>query len=362
MTEEEYWYWLCNLEGMWQGKINKLIERFGHPREVYRANSNQILQVDGINESDLKKLMVSKKKNNTLNELEKLKKNEISFIHFGHRDYPSKFLMMQDKPFSLFVKGQLPDSKKPIIAMIGARECSSYGKEMARYISEQLVKYDIQIISGMARGIDSYSQWGAIDNGGMCFGVLGCGVDICYPKENIELFCLTCKNGGIISEYPLGSKPLAWRFPHRNRLISGFADKLIIIEAKEKSGTLITVEHALDQGKDVYALPGRFTDAMSVGCNKLIKDGAQILTDVHDLLDNSWIISEKIDKIYNKADNSLEKDFEVVYSCVDFTPKNLQQIIEESQLNSREVLRILVELEIKELVVESTKNFYSKKV
>ena len=186
---------------------------------------------------------------------EKLKEKDIKFVTVEDEDYPENLKPYDHRPYYLFYKGKLPDCNKPIVAMVGARACSGYGRNMAKKLAEDLSKAGVQIISGMARGIDTYSQLGAIVGETATFSVVGTGVDVCYPTENIELYNDILKKGGIISEYPPGSKALAWHFPQRNRIISGLSDKVVVVEAKEKSGSLITVEWALEQGRDVMAVP-----------------------------------------------------------------------------------------------------------
>lgn len=361
MTQEEYWYWFCNIKDIGPVKMEMLLNLFKEPKNIFFADSSKLSKIKSINQGNIKNILDSKKNRNILKELDDLNKRKISFIYLGHKDYPPKLLNIYDRPFCLYVKGELPKDDKPSVAMIGSRNCSNYGKEAALKLAGKLAESGVQIISGFARGIDSYSQWGAIHGKGKCFGILGCGLDICYPRENMQLYDMTIQNGGIISEYPLGSQPDAWRFPRRNRLISGLADKLVVVEAKEKSGTLITVEHALEQGRDVFAVPGRVSDPLSAGCNKLIKEGAGILTDINDLLNDFTNLNQNFQIINSKIELTLEKDFKLVYSCVDFLPKNLQKIIEESGLKTREVIKILVELEMMDLIEEPVKNFYSKK-
>lgn len=170
-----------------------------------------------------------------------MNENGINIVKEGDSNYPKRLLPYKDKPNKLYCKGILPAEDRPTVALIGARACSNYGRQMAKEIGKNLAASGIQIISGMARGIDTYSQLGAIEGGGSTFAVLGCGVDVCYPNENIELYEDIQKDGGIISEYPPGAKPMAWHFPQRNRIISGLSDAIIVIEAKENSGVLFTL-------------------------------------------------------------------------------------------------------------------------
>ena len=174
-----------------------------------------------------------------------------------------------------------------MIAMVGCRECSNYGKEVSIKFSYELAKNNITIISGMAKGIDSYSHIGCIKAGGKTIAVLGSGLDIIYPKGNSLLYDKILSTGGLIlSEYVIGTKPTKLNFPARNRIISGLSNAIVVIEAKEKSGTLNTVDFALEQGKDVFVVPGNITSANSIGTNDLIKQGAKCVTGVEDILNN----------------------------------------------------------------------------
>lgn len=199
--------------------------------------------------------------------------------------YPEALRRISHGPVRLYVRGCLPEETIPSVAVIGARRCSSYGKEMAQWFAEELALSGVQIISGMALGIDGIAQRAALSAGGSSFGVLGCGTDVCYPEANRDLYDMLLQKGGILSEYPAGAPPLPGHFPARNRLISALSDIVLVIEAKEKSGTLITVDFALEQGKDVYVLPGRLTDALSSGCNRLIRQGAGIALTPADILE-----------------------------------------------------------------------------
>lgn len=207
----------------------------------------------------------------------------IRMVERGERDYPARLLEIPDPPERLYVLGRLPEEKVPSVAIIGARECSEYGSYVAARLGECMGRNGIQVISGMARGIDGIGQTAALDAGGSSFAVLGSGVDVCYPARNRRLYERLRERGGVLSEYPPGTPALSRNFPPRNRIVSGLADAVVVVEAREKSGTLITVDMALEQGKEVYAVPGRVTDALSSGCNRLVKLGAAVLLDPEEL-------------------------------------------------------------------------------
>lgn len=211
-------------------------------------------------------------------------RNNIRHIYFDDGEYPEKLKTIPRPPRELYVIGKLPSPETPSVAIIGSRRNTPYGYAMARKFSEALAQAGIQVISGMARGIDGAASQAALKAGTASFGVLGCGVDICYPPENQQLYNQLAAMGGLISEYPPKTAPLGRLFPARNRIISGLSDAVIVIEAGKKSGTMITVDMALEQGREVYALPGRIDDVLSAGCNELIRQGAGILTSPEDFL------------------------------------------------------------------------------
>lgn len=199
--------------------------------------------------------------------------------------YPKRMSALRGMPKALYWRGSLPEEGKAAVAVIGARTCSPYGREMAQWFAGELAAAGVQIISGMARGVDGIAQRAALEHGGKSFAVLGCGTDICYPKENKELYERLLAEGGIVSEHPAGTPPLACHFPTRNRIISALSDLVLVIEAREKSGTLITVDFALEQGRDVYVLPGRIGDSLSGGCNRLLRQGAGAALEPSDILE-----------------------------------------------------------------------------
>ena len=215
---------------------------------------------------------------------EEIREEKIRLCCFGQKDYPRKLADIPGAPLILYYKGRLPDSDEISVAVIGSRSCSEYGRVIAEEFGRQFAEAGIQVISGMARGIDGISQKSAVKADGYSAAILGCGVDICYPSDNRQLYEKLEETGAIISEYPPGTQPLACYFPARNRIISGLSDAVVVVEAREQSGTMITVDAALEQGRDVYAVPGRVTDALSGGCNRLIRQGADLILSAQELI------------------------------------------------------------------------------
>ena len=292
-----------------------------------------------------------------------LKKRGISYITILDKEYPKRLINIKDKPAGLYVKGKLPDDDVPTAAIVGSRAATNYGINMSHFIANELSRQGIEIISGMAAGIDGASHRGALDAGGCSYGILACGINICYPNENYDIYeAMSGGRGGIISESPLGTAPVRHLFPIRNRIISGLSDVLIVIEARERSGSMITVDHALEQGKEIFVLPGRITDPLSRGCNELIRTGASILTKPADVLE--YLNLKKTGRLAfpDKNINFLANNQKVVYSCLDLEPKYAEDIALETNIPLSEVLSILLELELDGYIVQLSSNYYAIKM
>lgn len=359
--DKKIWLWLAFTQIFTTKKLKMLIEDMGGVRSIYYSNEETLREKGRLTPKEANELIKKREEIDIECELRKMKEKGINFVYVDEEEYPEKLRPYDESPLYLFYKGSLPKGDKPAVAMVGARACSNYGRRMAKEIARDLSRNNVQIISGMARGIDTYSQLGAVEGKTPTFAVLGCGVDICYPTENVELYEDILENGGgIISEFPPGSEPLAWHFPLRNRIISALSDKIAVIEAKEKSGSLITVEWALEQGKDIYALPGRAGDALSAGCNRLLKVGAGVLTDATDILKDYDCPINSIIKINEPVEKLLEKDLLLVYIELGLYPKSVQTIIEETRIEYTSVMEILLKLQLMGLVEEAYQNHYAR--
>lgn len=286
ITENQYAHWLLNVEGVGNRSAEKLLGSGLSCEEIFM-----------LSDKDIRNLLPPKAAGNLIKsryswdfeaEKRKLEENNIRFIPRISEEYPEKLKAIPDSPFAIYVKGRLPDPTKPSVAIIGARMCSDYGRYVAREFGRGLALAGVQVISGMARGVDGISQKAAIEAGGSTFGILGCGVNICYPEENKDVYKTICDNGGLISEHAPDTMPKANFFPMRNRIISALADIILVVEARQKSGTQITVDQALEQGKEILAVPGRVTDRLSDGCNFLISQGAGVAITCQDVLDRLW--------------------------------------------------------------------------
>ena len=352
-TWEEYWF-AC-LEGIRSSRKSYLREKIDISDLFYIEETGQYL-----NEKELEIIKKSKQKKNWQEEFYRMQEKNISFVTCIDENYPNRLKELPGMPYALFVKGNLPSEEKKVVSIVGSRRSSAYGEEMTLEFAEALAEHDVQIISGMALGIDSMAHRGALNKCGNTYAVLGCGVDVCYPKENRGLYEELIEKGGIISELPPGTPPLARHFPARNRIISGLSDVVLVMEAKEKSGSLITADMALEQGKDIYALPGPIGKELSAGCNRLIYQGAGILLGSKVLLEDLGISC----KVMGKVDENkimLESKEELVYSCLGLVPKNREEILRETGLEPSELTSILMDLELKGLITERSKNYYLKR-
>lgn len=354
----KYEYWLAAIPYLADRKKRLLREEYKDGRTVYYIEEMQLRSLSFLKDKDVDSILRARKEIRIEKEWECLRKQKIRFVPYFSPEYPKKLLQIPDPPYALYVKGSLPEQGVLSAAIVGARKCTPYGEEMALDYGKYLAEHGIQVISGMARGIDGAGQRGALNGGGATYGVLGCGVDICYPREHIGLYMDIQQRGGLISEQLPGKPPLPMYFPMRNRIISGLSDIVLVMEAKERSGSLITADQALEQGKDVYALPGPVTSRLSQGCHFLIRQGAGILISPEDLLLELGIPGNGSEQKSDKIEKTLENDENVVYSCLGFFPKSVSQLIEETGYDVPDLMQELISLEVAGCIREVSKNYY----
>ncbi len=274
-------------------------------------------------------------------------------------EYPTKLKYIKNKPKSLYVLGNLPDENKKTVAIVGARNCSDYGITLSKSIARSLSINNIQVISGLALGIDTSAHIGALEGNGKTYAILGCGVNICYPMYNFNVYEKILKSGGgIISELPDNTPPLPYNFPLRNRIIAGLSDIIIIVEAKKESGALITCEYALEQGKDIFAIPGRVGDLLSVGTNNLIKQGAYMFTSVNDIFDRLGVVCDGKIEIDNRDIEKLDYFEKLVYNNLSYESKHIDEIIISTKLTIEKCLNVLMSLQLNGYVESNRVNYY----
>lgn len=388
MTEDEeknaYAYWLSNLAGVGDKTLIQLTQVHKDPREIYgrwkKAGEGVPPEYGHLltpkQQQTFAEAVSSLRNWDVLAEYEKLGQQGIRFLTMSNEEYPDRLRNIPDPPFCIYVKGEVPREDVLSVAIIGARECSEYGRFVGGELGKVLGKNGVQVISGMARGIDGISQAASLSAGGTSYGVLGCGVDICYPSGNRKLYDRLLTQGGILSSYPPGTLPKAQLFPPRNRIVSGLSDVVIVVEARQKSGTLITVDMALEQGREVYVVPGRLTDRLSDGCNKLMKQGAGIILSPEDFLrEMSESFPGMVPGMISVRAMNANTETEVtdgkkqndalaqkVYEATDFYPRSIEQIKETAGVDIPyyQMQQILMKLCMTGQVRQVSTGFYEK--
>lgn len=367
-----YWYWLNGIKGVGPVIMNRLLSVSGGSAEaVYRTEPEGFIGLDGVTDEIISNIKESKQDGSIYENLLLYEEKGFHFVTRNDPQFPKNLKNIPDPPVGLFMRGNLIEHQPPIVAMVGSRGCTVYGREVAYNIARKLSEIGVIIVSGMAAGIDSASHRGCITGGMPTFAVLACGVDTCYPAANIDLFENILRyNGTIISEYEPGTAPIKGRFPMRNRLISGMADALIIVEARAGSGSLLTAEYALEQNKDIFCVPGRITDPLSSGTNNLIKNGANMLTCVEDILIKSGIrarLDETKEESYGNSweikkrhVDPLNKNERTIYSAFSKNWMSLDQIVKASGLPVSTVQVCLIQMELKGAITLEAQGLYSR--
>lgn len=373
MMEKAYAYWLHAALGRNNRLIARLLEEVGSPEKIYEITEKELAYY--LTETQINRFLSVKKNWHVEKAFLRLQERKILFFTSQEAEYPEKLKAIPGAPYGIYVKGKLPKHKKQSVAIIGARNCSEYGRYLAREFGMAMAGRGIQVISGLARGVDGISQRAVVEAEGETFAVLGSGVDVCYPESNRELYEKIEKTGGILSEYLPGTAPLPRNFPPRNRIISGLSDAVLVIEAREKSGTIITVDMALEQGREVYIVPGRITDSLSAGCNRLIGQGARIVSSIDEFVgellqsgitqrksaENRFTTTEQLDMsqfLSMGLENELGRQ---LLSVMDFSPQSVNRIVDrlrdKMEAENRaeavllpEIMQQLVELQMRGFV------------
>lgn len=348
---------LLDADGIGPARLKKLYSKFGSIENVFNANYSEIKNVEGFSDSLAKSVISSKNKYNdykekTLRELDKLHKLNARIISLWDKEYPTLLKNIYDPPILLYIKGNFSEADDFSIAIVGSRSPSLYGKIHAEKISYDLASEGLSIVSGLARGVDATAHIGAIKANGRTIAVIGSGLDVIYPPENKKLFSEIINNGIVISEYKLGTKPDAENFPRRNRIISGLSLAVIVVESGAPGGALQTAAFALDQNREIYALPGNIDQPKSEGCNLLIKKGeAKLLTSYKEVIEDLQIkLKPALGINIPKPDISLNMFEEKILKSLSNNPKHIDIIAAESSMSTSDCLVNLLSLEFKEVV------------
>lgn len=357
MENRDYILWLSCLDKISLDKKRKLMEYYHKAENIFKAKKKELKHFGILSEEEIEILMNAQKEDNLLEIEQKMKKDKVFFCTIEEKEYPDCLRHIYDPPYGLFYKGKLPDIENINIAIVGARACSAYGQEQSYYFARILAEHGVQIISGLARGVDGFAHGGALYAKGRTFAVLGSGIDVIYPIEHQRIYQkIISEGGGILSEYTFGMPPYKWNFPVRNRIISGLSNGVLLIEARKKSGSLITADLALDQGKDVFALPGRASDPLSFGTNRLIKQGAELVTVPEDILEYYSLFGKEKNE---KKHFLLEREEKIVYANLGLEEKHLNRLVQETNMGTGKLMEILLGLEAKGLVRQTGLYFHA---
>jgi DNA processing protein len=373
----KYWVALKWVEGVGNVGFKALLEAFGTPQKVFEAPLSMIKAVPGIGDKTAPQIKSFKDWKKVEKELEFADRTCVSIVTSQDPLYPSQLLSTYDYPAFLYVKGHLKEDDVNV-AVVGSRTASTYGKFTTERLCRELVLRGITVISGLARGIDSAAHRGALSGKGRTIAVLGCGLDVVYPPENEKLFTEISLQGALISEFPFGTPPNAPNFPARNRIISGISLGVVVVEASEKSGSLITARIALEQGREVFAVPGSIDSSGSRGTNKLIKQGAKLIENVEDILEEILPQVTRAPKVVkpdqrqkqpddqqkiltSSPDLVLKETEKTVWQVLSQKPVHIDQIITSTGLTAHEVLVILLNLELQGLIEQKPGKTYMRK-
>ncbi|MFH1612299.1 MAG: DNA-processing protein DprA, partial [bacterium] len=339
----------------------KLWQQFNLLKDVFNTSFSNLEKI-GLNSILIKKILNFEKEIDIEKELKLIKELNVKILTLIDDDYPANLKTIYTPPPLLYVKGELKKEDQIAIAIVGSRRTTVYGREICSKISNNLVNCGLVIVSGLARGIDTVAHYTALNSKGRTIAVLGTGINVIYPSENKSLMEKIILQGAVITEFPINTNPYQMNFPLRNRIISGLSLGTVVIEAGEKSGALITANYALEQNREVFAVPGNITSSYSKGTNKLIKQGAKLVEDVDDIINELQIYfsQNEIVKQKNVKEVYLENEEKLVYQILSEEPIHIEKILKTLNFSISKVLVILMKLEIKKVIKQLPGKFFIK--
>jgi DNA processing protein len=364
---EEVFYWLALslTPGIGSTLMRRLLDRFNTPEAVFHAPMKELSKIEGLGEKVAQEIRKGPLEKVVERELSLLREVGGRVITLKDEEYPKRLKDIYDPPALLYVRGALKKEDEFAISIVGSRKTTPYGRWFTEKVSQELARHGVTIVSGMARGIDSLAHWGAISGGGRTIAVLGCGVDVIYPSENRNLFAKMIDRGAILSEFPMGSPPEGGHFPRRNRIISGLSLGVVVVQASEKSGSLITAGYALEQGREVFAVPGNVGTESSRGTHRLIKEGAKLVESSEDILEEilpQWRGERETTPKVEIPRPDLTEEEKVLYELLSETPLHIDVMIRESRMDPGKVSSLLLNLELKGMVSQWPGKCFSKKM
>jgi DNA processing protein len=348
----KYWLAINKIENIGPVTIKKLWEHFGSIEDAWKADGEVIFKIEGINKKAAQALIENRNKINLDEEFERAK--ELKVLTLADKNFPSLLANIYDPPPVIYIKGQLPKKEEKIIAIVGTRKASRYGRETAKKLAYELASLGFTIVSGMASGIDTAAHEGALEAGGKTLAVFGCGVDIIFPSQNKGLAERITSSGALVSEFPMGTRPEKGTFPRRNRVISGLSLGVIVVEGHYDSGAMITAKYALDQGREVFAVPGNVELDQSKGPHWLIKQGAKLVESVDDVLEELNMAKPgprpEAQGLRMKDYSDLSEEEQKIVKVLSLEPKYIDNISQESRLSISEVSSRLMMLEVRKII------------
>jgi len=354
LDEKEHapWLALARVKGLGCVGFKKLADHFGDPRRAFSASERELAQVQGLDKEAIEGLLGFSAWEEVKREIDRIADAGARIIPFSGPGYPARLRMIADPPPFLYIKGEMRDEDTRAVAVVGSRSASDYGIRITRDLCRDLASLGFTVVSGMARGIDGEAHEAALSAGGRTLAVLGCGVDVVYPPEHEKLYRRICQNGAILSELPMGTPPFSYNFPARNRLISGLSLGVVVVEATEKSGSLITAGLALEQGREVFAVPGEAGASRSRGTHRLIRQGAKLVETVEDIVEEiAPQLLAGATAVTKKASPSLPADVGMearkIYGLITERPLQIDEVIEASGFSPAKVSEVLLDLEIR---------------
>ncbi len=338
--------YLLTIPNIGPGRIRRLLQVFSTLEEIKRAPVQRLVQVEGIDTTLAAQIKSGGDPAAVEEQLNYLAKYGIRTVSIWEKDYPPLLKRIPDPPVVLFYVGDVGVLREPGLAVVGTRTPSSYGKWAATHFTRELTQRGITIISGLARGVDTIAHQTALRTGGKTVAVLGCGVERCYPPENLKIYRQIPRQGALLSEFFIGTGPDATNFPRRNRIISGLSQGTLVIEAGERSGALITAFYALNHNREVFAVPGNVNNPKSTGCNRLIQQGAKLVQTVDDILEEIEQLLPREKPVERPLPENLGELEQKVYRLLSDEPKHIDYLVMELQEPPSVVLSALLSLEL----------------
>jgi len=332
-----------------------LVARFDSPAGVFAASSSELSAVDGIGPKLLSTISEARHSDDAERELARCRELGVEMLHLDSPDYPPMLAEICDAPNVLYCRGDIVEQDQLAVAIVGSRRCTLYGRQQAERLAGALARAGMTVVSGLARGIDAAAHRGALNAGGRTIAVAATGLAQVYPPEHVELADEVSRQGAIVTESPLHREPIPGLFPQRNRLISGLSLGVIVIEASQKSGSLHTARHAMEQGREVFALPGRIDSLASIGSHNLIRDGATLIRGVEDVLDELGPLTRPVqtgvsEEVRTPRELTLNDQERHVINLIGSEPSHLDEVMRNTNLDPSRVLATLTVLEMKKLV------------